>query len=393
MIDVKKMRADALAIINAAGPYPASASKLACLLKQAIGEIERLTVRIPYDTEAAREELERIDRAWADDPRGGYISARALLDRALAAIDAGWPAPVPTVDIEGAAIAAWRIDRGQFPGQFRNEHPMTRDLHTRIARAVLSHVGRSEAAPVPDIEGINAALAQFTDGETVHTGAEIVALVRRLLVQRQGDHVDYNAITQKYNALICETLPSPRPITDAMVEEAAVESWLMSDDGDTRESWAAASDRMRDGYRREARAVLEYAASLGGLAHAASRRYALPIGETRPILCTAYDMTEEQVIRRLVGALDLLADDLRRCVEESHAPVVTAPQSVPSEAERLTRYRCAAASGFSSNIAGMRREYREACETNEIKAFFHAWLNQEIETLAHAMLAAERNPT
>lgn len=104
-----------------------------------------------FDMAAASEERARIDAAWgshdADDKSDAFRAALALLDKVLAAIDAGWPA----VDIEGAAIAAWAANGNASAEKWTGIREEGRVEFREIARAVLEYAASiGIGAPVDD---------------------------------------------------------------------------------------------------------------------------------------------------------------------------------------------------------------------------------------------------
>lgn len=293
MIDINKARNELDTASEEHASRPGSAYDTCHrVARAALDELEASRKPSPmaalFDVVAAREERARIDADWEGGDRASewtaFESMRALLDRALDALAAGWE---PAGDVvERAAIAACKANPLDEPTNYR-----------AIARAVLASAGR---------------------------------------------------------------LPAPVEITDAMVEEAAILSWLTGDESETRESWTTASEGMRNGYRHEARAVLEYAASRGVAQPVAetSRRYTPSPAMTNamPLLsvCVSAGLTEAQTIEWLAAALE-------SSQRQRSAPVDT------GIADRLTRYRCAAVIAFGADHGV-----------------------DEIEGHAHAMLAAER---
>jgi hypothetical protein len=289
-----------------------------------------------FDTAAARAEMAQIDAKWemcdGDDRADAFHAALDLLDRALAAIDAGWPEPAGDV-VERAAIemfrhryivandrpcttSGWPIVIGEFQrNEYRGE-----------ARAVLRSAGRM---PEP-----------VNDDAAVGHGAEGAYLAARV----GRTHDDWLSLTadqrHAYQLAVAGQCPhpdlAPFAITDAMVAEATKRAWCAANSSGI-DGWKSVNEFGRKRYTNEARAVLEYAATLQ------------PAAPAHP---------------RAVTPLPVLGPPYR-------APAV-APQADPRD-ERLTRYRCAAPAFIGSD---------HDMSPDDIAGI--------VENIAHAMLAAER---
>ncbi len=210
-----------------------------------------------------------------------------------------------------------------------------------------------------------------------------------------GDGVDYHAIAR---AVLASAGRTPAAITDAMVEEAAIRAWCAPTSGGSvgaEGEWSGMSAFSKGSRINEARAVLEYAASLGVVTAAppVSRPFklygALP---QLPILatCERDGLTEAETVRALAEHVEGLATELRRGVEESHA----APVDTGDLIERAVR-AVLAASPVGQCVADRLVMYR--CAASEMMGDVNGWSPEEkargVEDIAHAMLAAERSPT
>jgi hypothetical protein len=104
-----------------------------------------------FDTTAARAEMARIDEDWLlSRPRASYDAAVALLDRALAAIDAGWPEPFAITDamVRGAAARMWCSGMpDRIPTGFMSIARDVRETYEDDARAVLEYAATFGATP------------------------------------------------------------------------------------------------------------------------------------------------------------------------------------------------------------------------------------------------------
>jgi hypothetical protein len=268
-----------------------------------------------FDMAATRTALVRIDDAWdrgLTTPSNSFHEVRALLDRALAAIDAGWPEPAGDV-VERATVAAW----------------------------------------------------DAWDGERIHTFSQFRPMVKAAL--RSAGR-----------------MPEPFAITDEMVEAAARVAWLAPDDtgkGGPEESWSGLLERNKRTRRNEARAVLEYAATLQPAAPT-SRPFRpsadMVRGSVMIEALSRANFTEEQTIEALTEHAAILERDARRLPETSAAriSVPILPRVDPRE-ERLTRYRCAAPAALALRCFS----YADQSDVDIACA---------IEDFAHVMIAAER---
>jgi hypothetical protein len=205
-----------------------------------------------FDTAAARAELARIDSAWdrcLTTTANSFHELRALLGRALDAIDAGWPEPSGDV-VERAAVAAFDADSQQLAalhgrdvghyGDWNSTNEANRQSFRRCARAALRAAGR---------------------------------------------------------------MPEPFAITDAVVEEAAIRAWLNMNRSAGRAGWITIQESTREIYRDEARAVLGYAATLQPVAPAHPRAVTpLPVLGP-PYRAPAVDPREERLTRYRCAAL------------------------------------------------------------------------------------------
>ncbi len=240
-----------------------------------------------FDTAAARAEMARIDAEWEALGRPcGLVfgSLGALLDRALAAIDAGWPEPAGDV-VERAAVAAFDADSQQLAalhgrevghyGDWNSTNEANRQSFRRCARAVLRSAGRMpEPADVRTVRGI-------------------IAHVRDVMAKE----------------------PDITPI--GVIEE----------------------------FEREANGIpLRGPAESRPFRPTAELRR----GSVMIEACARANLTEEQTIEKLSEHATILERDMRRLLETSTPRIsVPAFSPGDSCEERLTRYRCAvAAEGF-----------------------------------------------
>jgi len=105
-----------------------------------------------FDTQAAREEMARIEKSFGHLCDSGRAELMVLLARALDAIDATWPEPAADV-VERASLAAWNemVTRG-FPGYvfavaLQKQGDGTREDWKAAIRAALVAAGR-----LPDVQ-------------------------------------------------------------------------------------------------------------------------------------------------------------------------------------------------------------------------------------------------
>ncbi len=334
-IDVKKMRTRLDQILGQpmgdAEEMHGRMVQIAGGLTMALDDLEALRkapTAYDFDVKAAREELARIDRAWSDAPtctqhKAAFDDANRLLNKALAAIDAGWPEPAGDV-VERAALAL----RNDVLGDDAEVWPAhvdewARETYRRNARAVLRSAGR---------------------------------------------------------------LREPVAITDAVVEEAARIGWCVSY-RETAETWAYALDATKATLRRVSRAVLEYAASRGA---APAPTVSQPFRQTTDMprlailaACVRGSLSELATVHRLSERIEVLERERSGLLELSGSAIfgtVAAPIDTGA-AERLTRYREALLMGNAPAILA---------KDQPLKMTWASDVAEEIEAVAHAMLAAER---
>ena len=254
-----------------------------------------------FDVKAAREEVIAIDQRWEsgdnDDRVGAHLDARALLDRALDALAAGWePAGDVVREATRAAFDAWGGDRLHTFADFRP-----------LIAAALRAAGR---LPAP---------VEIT-GDVVERACETAWASRNALSVWQSmsglDRSQWRGMIEA--ALRSAGRPSPAIITDEVVEEAAklalAAPWNKDGDHVDPEQWADMNDGAREFYLGEARAVLEYAASRG-------------VAPASPIVVRPSDDTIERATKAMLAAM---------------------PATVDTGAEeRLMQYRCAALVGIN----------------------------------------------
>lgn len=259
-----------------------------------------------FDVPAARVEMARIDAAWGNCGKSAsasvaYHDARAMLDKALAAIDAGWPEPAGDVVERGAKAA----HVAEYPcEEWTDLDPHAQREYITTARAVLRSAGR-----LPPV--------------------------------------------------------APMAITPEVVEEAACRLWCSPTSGGIRgtvDGWNFKCDEDKQTTRNEARAVLEYAASVGLVAAPAK-----PAGSD----CDCRGACSCHVSKASETAC--LDDYGSGCGHSDPTP------AGKCAAGRIDRCRDRAARYVAE------RGVPESWDATDIA--------QEIESYAHAMLAAERSPT
>lgn len=333
-----------------------------------------------FDVAAAREEMARIDADWGAGEYGGaYRSARALLDRALAAIDAGWPEPTGDV-VERAALAigGTRLGHALATKWPSHVHESEREECRRGALAVLRSVGRLPD-PVWDVAAETEAAS-----EGVMHAAEVAYLAARLGRSQADWCARSDDERSRYVAAVRGMGPHPDAapvvITDAMVEEAAIRAWCAPDeDGltDERVNWSRDSEAKRQRYRNEGRAVLEYAASRGVSPASAEPPKTDDVGDSAERVARALWMGPMSFDNATRATRDAhIASGRRAVIAFDNEETPDAPVSVDTgAAERLTRYRCAALQGLLASGSPGGAVTSAGAENN-----------------AHAMLAAERTP-
>ncbi len=291
-IDTKEARAHLDAAWADYDANPVRAGNLARYhARRALDEIDAMLAAptaYDFDVKAARETMARIDAAWEraayrHEAESVYADARALLHKALAAIDAGWPEPAGDV-VERAAEAALAAAGGA--DSLSTRCSSTREYWTNVARAVLRSAGRLPE-PVTDamVEEAAAVLRGHKQG--------ILRLV------------------------------------------------------DARASWEHADDETQRINVGQARAVLEYAAARGvapAPVAETSRVYRQAEPDPRLLVlatCAELGWTEAQTIEQLAAFTIGTLDGCARMAELTKRNMAD-PRVDTGAAERLTRYRCAA---------------------------------------------------
>lgn len=171
-------------------------------------------------------------------------------------------------------------------------------------------------------------------------------------------------------------------ITDEMVEAAAKKVFLLDVDVDDDENrWEFYSTSTQNGYRRSARAVLEYAATLVPVVPEWPSHLgrAPTLGNIVRRLQTAEQRAD--ILRCLSTIIECPEEDSpedhARRIMERLARAPAAPTG-PSVAERLVAYRCATMTGLLT---------RGSWGDGDVA------VGIRVERVAHAMLAAEKEPT
>ncbi len=330
-IDVTSARAD-LARIEANWERGDSAfDPLRSAYLRALDELEALRKPERPDVAAWREELARIDAAWAIadggfDATSAFHDARALLDKALSVIDAGWPEPTGDV-----------VSVRDIIGRVRD---VMRDEPTISAVGVIEEFER-EANKIP-----------------LRTSGAIT------------DEMVEEAAKRAYDAPLSEG-PSPN-----------VGMW----DG---LNWHQKTERRNEARAVLEYAASRGVAPASPVSRPFRPTESMLRGSVMVEACARARFTEEETIAKLIEHAGVIEREQRRLLELTSPRMATSAVDTGA-AERLTRYRCAIGASYYRNRANMRGEYASTAGLLRAPVDFDTWLGRMVEVAAHAMLAAEK---